>query len=97
MDLAEELTWLKENAGAEVAERWYQALLASLKFIEQNPLAGRERKDLKQPGIRSWRVRGFSRWLIFYSFTLPAELIFYRICCGDKDLSAMTIEDKSSH
>jgi hypothetical protein len=23
LDLAEELTWLKDKAGAEVAERWY--------------------------------------------------------------------------
>jgi hypothetical protein len=28
LDLAEELTWLKDNAGADVAERWYPAQLA---------------------------------------------------------------------
>ena len=44
LDLAEELIWLKDKAGAEVAERWYDALLATVQFIEKNPYVGRERK-----------------------------------------------------
>ena len=69
LNLAEELYWLKEKVGAEVAERWYDALVATVQFIEKNPFVGRERKDLSPAGIRSWRVRGFPRWLIFYAVT----------------------------
>jgi dsDNA-binding SOS-regulon protein len=32
LDLAEELTWLKDKAGADVAERWYEALSFCLAF-----------------------------------------------------------------
>ncbi len=66
MDLAKEMLCLKDHAGAEVAERWYDALLATLDFIEQNPSIGRVRKDLSPAGIRPWRVSGFARWLVFY-------------------------------
>jgi hypothetical protein len=38
LDLAEELTWLKDKAGADVAERWYDALLLTVQFIERTPL-----------------------------------------------------------
>ena len=46
LDLAEELIWLKDKAGAEVAERWYDTLLITVQFIGKNPFVGRERKDL---------------------------------------------------
>jgi plasmid stabilization system protein ParE len=89
LDLAEELTWLKDKAGAEVAERWYHALLTTIQFIEENPLAGRERKDLSPVGIRSWRVRGFPRWLIFYGVTDKGKIAFYRIRSGTMNLVVM--------
>lgn len=92
LDLAEELTWLNDKAGAEVAERWYDALLETVQFIEKNPLAGRERKDLSPAGIRSWRVRGFPRWLIFYGVTVRKEIVFYRVRSGTMNLVVMKME-----
>ena len=89
LDLAEDLTWLKDKAGAEVAERWYDALVGTVEFIEKNPLVGRERKDLSPAGIRSWRVRGFPRWLIFYAVTPQEEIVFYRIRSGTMNLVVM--------
>ena len=89
LDLAEELTWLKDKAGAEVAERWYNALLATLDFIEKKPFAGRERRDLSPAGIRSWRVRGFPRWLIFYAVTPQGKIVFHRIRSGTMNLVVM--------
>jgi plasmid stabilization system protein ParE len=91
LDLAEELAWLKDKAGAEVAERWYQALLATIQFIEKNPLIGRERKDLSPAGIRSWRVRGFPRWLIFYAVS-PGKVVFYRIRSGTMNLVVLKMD-----
>jgi plasmid stabilization system protein ParE len=92
LDLAEELTWLRDHAGAEVAEQWYEALLATIQFIEKNPHVGRERKDLKPAGIRSWRVRGFPRWLIFYGITSDQDIIFYRVRSGTMNLVVMKIK-----
>lgn len=86
LDLAEELTWLKDHASAEVAERWYDALIATIQFLEKNPYVGRERKDLKPAGIRSWRVRGFPRWLIFYGVTPDQEIVLYRVRSGTMNL-----------
>ena len=92
LDLAEELTWLKDNAGADVAERWYEALLATIQFIKENPYAGREREDLTPAGIRSWRVRGFPRWLIFYAVTARKKVIFYRVRSGTMNLVVLKME-----
>jgi plasmid stabilization system protein ParE len=92
LDLAEELTWLKDKAGPEVAERWYDALLVTLQFIEKNPFVGRQRKDLSPAGIRSWRVRGFPRWLIFYAAAPQKQIVFCRIRSGTMNLAGMKIE-----
>jgi plasmid stabilization system protein ParE len=92
VDLAEELLWLKDNAGADVAERWYEALLATIQFIKKNPQVGRDREDLTPAGIRSWRVRGFPRWLIFYAVTDKEKVIFYRVRSGTMNLVVMKME-----
>jgi len=92
LDLAEELTWLKDKAGANVAERWYDALLVTVQFIQKNPFVGRERKDLSPAGIRSWRVRGFPRWLIFYGVSAKTEVVFYRVRSGTMNLVVMKME-----
>jgi len=92
LDLAEELYWLKEKAGADVAERWYEALLVTIQFIGKHPFVGRERKDLTPAGIRSWRVRGFPRWLIFYAVTGKKEIVFYRVRSGTMNLVVMKLK-----
>ena len=92
LDLAEELTWLKDHAGADVAERWYEALIDTLQFLEKHPLAGRERKDLTPAGIRSWRVRSFPRWLVFYAVSSQREIVFYRVRSGTMNLVVMNME-----
>lgn len=51
------------------------------------PLIGRERKDLKQTGIRSWRVNRFARWLIFYEAQNEKALVIYRVRSGFMDLT----------
>jgi plasmid stabilization system protein ParE len=92
LDLAGELIWLKEKTGTEVAERWYEALLATIQFIERNPLVGRKRSDLSPAGIRSWRIRGFPRWLIFYSVTSQNDVVFYRVRSGTMNLVVMKMK-----
>ena len=43
LDLAEELTWLNQRAGPDVAEHWYQSLQATMDTSS---------------GIRIWAVSG---------------------------------------
>jgi plasmid stabilization system protein ParE len=90
LDLAEELTALNERAGADVAEAWYDSLKETIRQLQRHPYLGRERKDLGAPGIRSWRLSEFLRWLIFYEVT-ETNLIFYRIRQGTMDLAILRI------
>jgi plasmid stabilization system protein ParE len=92
LDLAEELRWLNEHAGAEVAERWYDALLATIQFIRKHPQVGRERKDLRPAGLRSWRIREFPRWLVFYGVTDESLVVFYRVRSGTMNLVVMKMK-----
>lgn len=92
LDLAEALTWRNDHAGADAAERWYQALLATLKIIEENPLIGRKRKDLLPAGIRSWRIGEFPRWLVFYTLTADKEVVFYRVRSGTMNLVRLNMK-----
>jgi plasmid stabilization system protein ParE len=47
IDLAEELTCLKDNAGPQVAAQWYDALQRTIEQIRRHPLIGRERSTIK--------------------------------------------------
>ena len=84
-DVAREQLRLLDRAGAEVAEAWRVALLDTIAFLKNYPLVGRERQDLKHPGIRSWRVNRFGRWLIFYGVR-DNVLILHRVIYGTMDL-----------
>jgi plasmid stabilization system protein ParE len=90
LDLAEELAWLNQKAGPEVAERWYEAVYASIEQLQKHPELGRPRPELKPEGIRSWRVKGFARWLLFYS-ERPDALVFLRLRQGTMNLVVMDL------
>ena len=92
LDLAEELSWLHQKAGAEVAERWYQALKETIRFLQQHPFVGRERTDLKPDGIRSWRIKQFPRWLIFYSVRDDQQLVLLRLRPGNMNLIVLEMK-----
>ena len=91
LDLAEELTWLNDKAGPDVATVWYQSFKATIRQLERHPYLGRERKDLSPPGIRTWRVANYSRWLIFYGIDKGGNLVFYRIRQGTMNLLVLKI------
>lgn len=87
-DIAREELWLLEHAGAEIAESWHAALWDTLEFLNETPLAGRARTDLKHPGIRSWRVTKFERWIIFYGVR-DKDIILYSVVSGTMNLYAL--------
>jgi toxin ParE1/3/4 len=84
-DIAHQELWLLEHAGFETANRWHEALWETIQFLGQHPFIGRERFDLNRPGIRSWRIAGFDRWLIFYGVSDEA-LVLYRVVSGTMEL-----------
>ena len=92
LDLAEELTWLNSKAGPEVAEAWYQSVTETIRLLAKHPLMGRERKDLSPAGLRSWRVAGFPRWLIFYGVESGNNLVLYRIRQGTINLLVLKMD-----
>jgi plasmid stabilization system protein ParE len=91
-DLAEELLWLKNNAGSEIAESWYYSLQDSIAFLQKHPLVGRERTDLKPAGIRSWKISDFPRWLLFYQVKNGRDIVFLRVRTGNMNLGVLKME-----
>ncbi len=91
LDISETVTYLAEQAGSETALRWSAAVWETIKELQQHPLLGRARPDLPFPGIRTWRVKDFSRWLIFYCVR-PKSLVFYRVKHGATHLIALKFE-----
>lgn len=92
LDLAEELNWLAEKAGADVAEAWYQSLQATIRQLQAHPFLGRPRKDLSPPGIRSWRVSGYPRWLLFYAVDDENNVILCRLRQGTINLVVLKMD-----
>lgn len=76
------------NAGTDVARRWHEAAWETIELLKAHPQIGRERKDLTQPGIRSWRLKQFPRWLVFYGLR-DEDLVIYRIRSGLMNLSQL--------
>jgi len=85
LDIVNEELWLLEHAGGEIADRWHESLWKTIEFLEKHPFIGRQRRDLKHRGIRSWRIQGFERWLIFYGVRDDA-LVLYRVVSGAMNL-----------
>ena len=91
LDVEEEIYWLLKNADAEVARLWHEAVWETIEFLKANPEIGRQRHDLRQEGIRIWRVRQFTRWLILYGVRADG-LVIFRIRSGLINLLALKIE-----
>jgi toxin ParE1/3/4 len=67
------------------ARLFLEAAYDTFEFLARNPGAGRQRADLGFPEIRSWRVDGFGRYLIFYR-ELPDRIQIWRVLHGARDL-----------
>ena len=57
----------------------------TFEFFATNPGVGCQRADLGFPEIRSWRISGFRRYLIFHR-ELPDRIQFWRVLHGTHDL-----------
>jgi toxin ParE1/3/4 len=68
-----------------IAHLFLESAYNTFEFLARNPGLGRQRLDLGFPEIRSWRISGFRRYLIFYR-VLPDRIQIWRILHGARDL-----------
>jgi len=67
------------------AQAFLEAAYDSFEFVARNPGIGRKRADLGFPEVRSWRIDGFRRYLIFYR-EFPSGVQIWRVLHGARDL-----------
>ena len=67
------------------ARLFLEAAYDTFDFLARNPGIGRQRADLGFSEIRSWRIEGFGRYLIF-SRELPDRIQIWRVLHGARDL-----------
>ena len=67
------------------ARAFLEAAYDTFEFLSRYPGLGRTRGDLGFPEVRSWRITGFRRYLIFYR-ELPDRIQIWRVLHGARDL-----------
>lgn len=85
LDIEETIIYLRDHADIETGVRFWQQTQNTFTFLAQQPEIGRQRPDLKPFGLRSWRVNGFEKWLIFYTIG-GSEMEIFRVKHGMIDL-----------
>jgi toxin ParE1/3/4 len=69
------------------AARFVDAFKSTVALMAGTPRLGRLRPDLGAAETRSWRIRGFQNYLIFYEVQ-PDKLRLLRVLHGSRDLQA---------
>ena len=87
-DFASGVEYLAREASEEIATRWEQAVYRTIEQLQKNPQLGRVRRDLRPAGIRTFGVKGFPRYLIFYQ-AREQELVLLRVKHGAMNLHAL--------
>jgi len=69
----------------DAARRFLEAAYDTFDFLALHPGFGRQRADLGFPEVRSWRIAGFRRYLVFYR-ERAEKIQIWRILHGARDL-----------
>ena len=85
-DFAEITLYFAHNTSPEVSADWEEAVVRLVGLLQKFPEMGRLRSDLQPPDVRTFVVREFPHYLIFYRLT-AAEIFFLRIRHGGMDLT----------
>jgi len=75
----------------QAARAFLEAAYDTFEFLARNPALGRTHGDLGFPEIRSWRIAGFRRYLIFYR-ELPDRIQVWRVLHGARNLPSTLTE-----
>src|SRR6266536_3314317 len=83
-DLQDAYVYLRQSDPA-IAEAFLESAYDTFEFLAQHPGLGRWRPEFGHEGLRSWRVQGFPRYLIFYR-ELADKIQIWRVLHGNRDL-----------
>lgn len=83
-DLQAIFRWLRVDDEV-LARRFLESAYDSFEFLAVNPFVGRARTEFGHEGLRSWRVKGFRNYLIFYR-PLAESVQIWRVLHGSRDL-----------
>jgi toxin ParE1/3/4 len=83
-DLIAVAQYIRED-DEEAADRFLQAAEETFSRLAANPTIGRPRHFQRRPGLRSWQVQGFEKYLVFYK-ALPDGIEIKRVLHGARDL-----------
>jgi toxin ParE1/3/4 len=70
------------------AKAFLETAYDTFEFLAENPAIGRPRPEFGYRGLRSWRMPGFGRYLIFYR-ELPGKIQIWRVLHGARDLQTI--------
>jgi toxin ParE1/3/4 len=87
-DFAELVAYFAREASTETATQFEENTYDLINRLRRSPKIGRIRKDLSPVGIRSFRVSGFERYLLFYQIQAQ-DLILLRLRYGGMNLQAL--------
>lgn len=90
-DFAEITAQFSVLASPETSVRWEKAVIRLTALLQKHPEMGRVRRDLRPRGIRSFVIKEYPDFLIFYRAT-SNEIIFLRVRYGGMDLPKMFAE-----
>src|SRR3954470_15432158 len=80
-------TRVLKRRNPQAAVRFVEPFAGSIKLLSTMPAIGVARGDLGAPETRSWRIKGFRNYLIFYEVTAD-RLRLLRVLHGHRDLQA---------
>ena len=81
-DIEAAAEWFEE-LNPDVADKFFTALNQTFTELRRHPALGRPRASLA--GIRSWRLRGFENYLVFYRLA-EGEIRILAVLHGARDL-----------
>jgi toxin ParE1/3/4 len=94
-DLLLQRVWYLENANRQVADRFWRAVIDTLKMLAAEPLSGSPvfAENPRLRGMRRFPVSGgFDKILLFY-FPLPDGVELVRVVHGSRDLERLFAEE----
>jgi len=87
-DFAEVVSYFAAKASLDVATSFEENTYDLIRLLQLHPEIGRSRTDLKPPGLRSFGIKGFERYLLFYQVK-GEDLVLLRLRYGGMNLAAL--------
>ncbi len=87
-DYAELLLYFQDKTGSIVASKFAAGVRQTITLIQKHPFIGREWRNLRQRGIRSFSIPKFRNYLLFYEVS-GNDLILRRLRYGGMDIPAL--------